>query len=133
PAHAALQPVVIRDIRQNLFSACFSSDRDGWVVGELGRVLHTTDARKSFTRADTGTRTAFLAVACLPDGSVVVSGQKGLLMKSADQGATWQTLDSGVTRNLLGLSFASAQVGVAVGDYGTLVRTEDGGKTWTKI
>ena len=70
PAHAALQPVAIHDIRQNLFSACFSSDRDGWVVGELGRIFHTSDGGKSFTRADTGTRTAFLAIACLPDGSV---------------------------------------------------------------
>lgn len=133
PAHAALQPVVIRDIRQNLFSACFSSDRDGWVVGELGRVFHTSDGGKSFTRADTGTRSAFLAVACLPDGSVVVSGQKGMMMKSTDQGATWQSLDTGVKRDLLSLSFPTAQVGVAVGDYGTLIRTEDGGQTWTHI
>src|SRR5262245_58025847 len=101
PAHAAPQQVAVRDIRQNLFSACFSSERDGWIVGELGRVFHTTDGGKSFTRADTGTASAFLAIACLPDGSVVVSGQKGQLMKSADQGATWEPLNTGIKRDLL--------------------------------
>jgi photosystem II stability/assembly factor-like uncharacterized protein len=103
------------------------------VVGELGRIYHTTDAGKSFTRADAGTQRAFLAVACLSDGSVVVPSQKGAMMKSTDQGATWQPLDSGVKRDLLSVSFPTPQLGVAVGDFGTLIRTEDGGKTWSKI
>lgn len=121
------------DIRQNLFSACFIGDTEGWVVGELGRAFHTTDGGHTFTRSDTGTRAALLAVACLPDGSVVITGQKGLALKSTDHGATWQTLDTGVTRELLSVSFATPEQGVAVGDFGTLVRTEDGGKTWSKV
>jgi photosystem II stability/assembly factor-like uncharacterized protein len=133
PAAAAPQPVSRHDIRQNLFSACFSTDHDGWVVGELGRVFHTTDGGASFLRSDTGTRSAFLAVACLPDGSVVVTGQKGLAMKSRDLGATWETLDTGVTRDLLSVSFPTPAQGVAVGDFGTMIRTEDGGKTWSKV
>ena len=130
---AAQQPVPRGEIRQNLFSACLSSDKDGWVVGELGRVFHTSDGGKTFTRADVGTRIAFLAVACLPDGGVVVTGQDGVAMKSSDQGATWQKLDTGVTRQLLSVSFPTAQQGVAVGDFGTMIRTEDGGKTWSKV
>ena len=121
------------EIRQNLFSACFSSDQDGWVVGELGRIYHTTDGGKTFSRSDAGTRVAFLSVACLPDGTVVVTGQKGLAMRSRDQGKTWHKLDTGVKRDLLSVKFSTPQVGVAVGDFGTMVRTEDGGKTWTKI
>jgi photosystem II stability/assembly factor-like uncharacterized protein len=121
------------EIRQNLFSACFSTAQDGWIVGELGRVFHTTDGGATFTRSDTGTRAAFLSVACLPDGSVVIAGQKGRAMKSTDRGASWQALDTGVKRDLLSVSFPTAREGVAVGDFGTLIRTEDGGTTWTKI
>jgi photosystem II stability/assembly factor-like uncharacterized protein len=121
------------EIRQNLFSACFTSDTEGWIVGELGRAYHTTDGGKTFTRSNTGTRKALLAVACLPDGSVVITGQKGLALKSADRGATWQTLDTGVKRELLSVHFATAERGVAVGDFGVMVRTEDGGKTWSKV
>lgn len=133
PAGAAQQPVPRSEIRQNLFSTCFSTERDAWLVGELGRVFHTTDDGNSFLRSDTGTRTAFLAVACLPDGSVVITGQKGLAMKSRDQGATWDKLETGVQRDLLSVHFPTATQGVAVGDFGTMIRTEDGGKTWSKI
>lgn len=132
-ARAAQQPVQRSEIRQNLFSACLSTDKDGWVVGELGRVFHTTDGGNSFTRSDIRTRDALLAVACLPDGSVVVAGQQGVAMKSRDQGATWETLETGVKRDLLSVDFATAERGVAVGDFGTMIRTEDGGKTWSKL
>ena len=130
---AAEQPIARSDIRQNLFSACLSTEKDGWIVGELGRVFHTSDGGKSFSRSDTGTKRAFLAVACLPGGSVVITGQKGAAIKSNDQGATWETLETGVQRELLSVSFPTAQVGVAVGDFGTIIRTEDGGKTWSKV
>lgn len=133
PAHAARQPVERNDIRQNLFSTCFASENDGWMVGELGRAFYTTDGGKTFTRSDTGTRAAFLSVACVPDGSVVITGQKGLAIKSTDKGATWQPLQTGTKRELLSVSFATAQVGVAVGDFGTMIRTEDGGTTWSKV
>lgn len=121
------------EIRQNLFSTCFFNEQEGWVVGELGRVLHTTDGGKTFERSDAGTKTAFLSVACLPSGTVVVTGQYGLALRSTDKGASWEKLKTGVDRNLLSVSFANDQLGIAVGDYGSIVRTTDGGNTWTKI
>lgn len=121
------------EMRQNLFSACFTSDRDGWVVGELGRIYHTTDGGQTFSRSDAGTKAAFLSVACLGDGTIVVTGQKGLAMRSRDKGQSWEKLDVGTKRDLLSVDFATPQVGVAVGDFGTIVRTEDGGHTWTTI
>jgi photosystem II stability/assembly factor-like uncharacterized protein len=121
------------EIRQNLFSACFFTAQEGWVVGELGSILHTSDGGKTFDKADAGTKTAFLSVACLPGGAVIVTGQYGLILRSQDNGATWEKLETGVERNLLGISFGNDRVGVAVGDYGTIVRTTDGGTTWTKV
>lgn len=127
------QAVPRSEIRQNLFSTCFVSQQEGFVVGELGRVYHTTDGGKSFGRSDTGTRMAFMSVACLPDGTVVLVGQKGGALRSRDKGATWEKIDTGTKYDLLSVAFASAQVGVAVGDYGVMVRTEDGGQTWSKV
>lgn len=121
------------EIRQNLFSTCFFDEEDGWVVGELGRVLHTTDGGKTFERLDAGTKTAFLSVACLPNGTIVVTGQYGIALRSKDKGVSWDKLETGVERNLLSVSFANDRLGIAVGDYGTIVRTTDGGTTWTKI
>ncbi len=126
-------PVPRSDIRQNLFSACFSSDKDAWVVGELGRIYHTTDGGRTFSRSEAGTRVAFLDVACLTDGTVVLIGQKGLAMRSRDQGQTWEKLETGTKRDLLSVDFSTPQVGMAVGDFGAMIRTEDGGQSWTSV
>jgi photosystem II stability/assembly factor-like uncharacterized protein len=125
--------IALSDIRQNLFSACFSSPTDGWIVGELGRVFHTADRGKTFTRSETGTRDAFLTVACLPNGTVFVAGQHGKAILTTDQGKTWKQVDTGTKRDLLAVDFANDQIGIAVGDFGTMIRTEDGGLSWSTI
>jgi len=126
-------PVPRSEIRQNLFSACFASDKNAWVVGEWTDLPHTTDGGETFSRSNAGTRVAFLHVACLTDGTVVVIGQKGLAMRSRDQGQTWEKLETGTNRDLLSVDFSTPQVGVAVGDFGTMIRTEDGGQSWTSV
>jgi len=121
------------EVRQNLFSTCSVSDQDIWIVGELGRILHTKDAGKTFERIDAGTRSAFVSIACLPAGTVIAAGQHGLMFRSRDGGTTWEKLATGTDRNLLSITFVDAQNGVAVGDYGTILRTQDGGTTWTAV
>lgn len=120
-------------IRQNLFAACFLDDREGWVVGELGRVFHTTDGGASFEQARTGTATAFTAIACFADRTLIVVGPKGTAMRSHNGGQTWDTVPTGTRRNLLSVSFATPQIGVAVGEFGTILRTQDGGTSWTAV
>lgn len=119
-------------VRQNLFATCFTSRDEGWIVGELGRVLRTTDGGRTFVRTDTGTSRGLLAVACREESAIVV-GQLGLALRSRDGGKTWETLQTGTKRTLLGIAFATPEIGVAVGDYGTIIRTEDGGSTWTTV
>ena len=38
-------PIELSDVRQNLFATCFTSDRDGWIVGEERLEVH--DVRPS--------------------------------------------------------------------------------------
>jgi photosystem II stability/assembly factor-like uncharacterized protein len=134
PASApAAETVTPSQIRQNLFSTCFFDDKDGWVVGELGRILHTTDGGQTFERVGNDLRTAYLSIACVPGGTVVVTGQHGLMLRSRDRGVTWDKLDTQTTRNLLSVDFADANTGLAVGDFGTILRTTDGGTNWTPI
>lgn len=118
------------DIRQNLFSNCFLGEQEGWLVGELGRVLHTTDGGKTFTRSETNTKDVFTSIVCFPDKTLIVVGQRGTALRSRDGGATWTTLKTGTDRNLLSVAFVNPKLGIAVGDYGTILRTEDGGDTW---
>jgi len=121
------------EMRQNLFASCFVSAQEGWAVGDLGRIFHTTNAGKSWEQQDAGTKRPFVAISC-PDGNNLwAAGQVGQIAHSTDGGKHWQMQSSGTDRQLLGMAFANAQRGVAVGDFGTLLRTEDGGATWSKV
>ena len=121
-------------VRQNLFTTCTSSDGQRWIVGELGRIYSTRDNGQTIQRSPVAdSREAFLSIACLPNGTLLVSGQHGLIMRSSDRGKTWKKLPAGTDRTLLAIEFADDNVGIAVGDYGTIVRTDDGGNTWAKV
>lgn len=133
PSVAAAEKILPSEIRPNLFSTCFVSDKEGWVIGDRGRVLYTTDGGKTFERLETGTARALLSIACFPDKSLVVVGQVGTVLRSGDGGRTWKPQSSGTDHNLVSVAFTSKDVGLAVGDAGTILRTQDGGTTWQKI
>jgi photosystem II stability/assembly factor-like uncharacterized protein len=120
-------------IRQNLFSTCFVSDKEGWAVGDLGRVFHTTDGAKTWDRQTFGGTHSFVSLACPDSQHLWAAGQAGDIVFSGDGGKTWQPQKSGTTRQLLDVAFANTQRGIAMGDFGTLVRTDDGGNTWAKV
>lgn len=120
-------------IRQNLFSTCFVSDKEGWAVGDLGRVFHTTDGAKTWDRHSFGGTHSFVALACPDSQHLWAVGQAGEIVYSSDGGKTWQPQKSGTTRQLLDVEFVNTQRGIAMGDFGTLLRTDDAGTTWTKI
>src|SRR5438034_11245013 len=72
-------PVTLREIRQGLFATCFPSDREGWMVGELGRIFRTTDGAETWERQDAGTKRPFLAIACLDARAAWIAGKEGIV------------------------------------------------------
>lgn len=129
----AADRVTAATIRQNLFSTCFVNEKEGWAVGDLGRVFHTTDGAKTWERQTLAGTHSFVALTCPDSQHLWAVGQAGDVVQSSDGGKTWQPQKSGTNRQLLDVAFANTQRGVAVGDFGLLIRTEDGGNTWTKI
>jgi photosystem II stability/assembly factor-like uncharacterized protein len=124
-------PVDLREVRQNLFASCFSSDQDGWMVGELGRIFHTTDGGATWERQDAHTKRPFLAMSCLDDKTAWIAGKEGIVYATKDGGTTWTQLDTGSQRHIFTLEFPTAKRGHGAGDFGTMIHTEDGGATWT--
>jgi photosystem II stability/assembly factor-like uncharacterized protein len=124
-------PIDLAEVRQNLFATCFPSDRDGWMVGELGRIIRTTDGGKSWVRQDAGTKRPFLAMSCLDAKTAWVAGKEGIVYGTKDGGDTWTQLQTNSNRHIFAIEFPTPERGLAAGDFGTMVRTDDGGKTWT--
>lgn len=132
-ADAALKEWTSEQLRQSLYATCFVSDKEGWAVGDLARIFHTTDGAQNWTTQSAGTTKPFVGIACPDRSQLFIAGQAGQIANSTDGGATWTMQNSGTTRQFLDISFANTQRGLAVGDFGTIVRTDDGGKTWTNV
>lgn len=122
-----------KDIRVNLFGACFTTSETGWVAGDLGRVFRTEDGGKTWLRQDTGGRRPFFSITCVDDQHVMMATTDGAIYASTDGGTTWKKQQTPVERNLLQVRCATATRCTAVGDYGQVVHTEDGGNTWEDV
>lgn len=132
-AEAALTQWTAEQLRQNLYATCFVDDKEGWAVGDLARIFHTTDGAQTWTTQSAGTTKPFVAMACPDRSQLFIAGQGGQIANSNDGGKTWTMQTTGTTRQFLDISFPTPQRGLAVGDFGTIVRTDDGGKTWTTV
>jgi photosystem II stability/assembly factor-like uncharacterized protein len=130
-AVARAEPVNLGEVRQNLFASCFPTDREGWMVGELGRIFRTEDGGASWQRQDAGTKRPFLTMSCLDAKTAWIAGKEGIVYATRDGGTTWSLVKTGSNRHVFALQFANAQRGHGAGDFGAMVHTEDGGATWT--
>lgn len=83
-----------------LYDIDFADNHHGWIVGDLGVILHTSTGLK-------------------PNGSSVWKHQRG--------GPRFHNSADGV---LLGVDFVTNKVGWAVGENGTILHTRNGGITW---
>ena len=83
-----------------LYDVDFADNKHGWIVGDLGVILHTTTGIKK-------------------DGSSVWKHQRG--------GPRFHNSADGL---LLGVDFVSKKLGWAVGENGTILHTRNGGVTW---
>jgi photosystem II stability/assembly factor-like uncharacterized protein len=84
----------------HLYDVHFIDEKTGWMVGEFGKIYHSTDGGVSWTEQQN-----------------TLLGQAGI-----DDALNLPTL--------FGVRFANATDGFAVGLEGKIVKTTDGGKTW---
>ncbi len=106
------------------------SGSNGVVVGDLGRVVRTTNSGVSWTL--TNSTGATLRDAAWPTASSVVVVGQGRILRSTNSGQTWTTVWTG-SNNLYAVSFPTPSLGFASGSGNVLLRTTDGGATWTVL
>lgn len=109
---------------------------NGWLVGENGLVLSTTDSgfRWSVTPGKLPGQSAGLIdlkTVEVMDDKIWVAGSPGTFVySSSDTGKTWRAHPTGLRAPIHKIVFTDAQTGWAVGDLGTILSTVDGGETW---
>jgi photosystem II stability/assembly factor-like uncharacterized protein len=115
------------------------ADRRGWLVGEGGLILTSSDAGTSW-QPPAGVLPRLLrdvmdfrAVAA-HGKHVWVAGQPGsVVWHSSDGGQSWASYPTGQTVPLEAIDFSSPTHGCAAGALGLMLLTEDGGRTWEAV
>ncbi len=85
-----------------LNSVSFADEKNGWIVGEFGLVLHTADGGVTWKRQRTPVGKLLFKVHALDKKRALVAGSEGTFMETEDGGTSWKTVETGVPENLLG-------------------------------
>ncbi|MBW2554745.1 MAG: hypothetical protein JRE20_11550, partial [Deltaproteobacteria bacterium] len=105
---------------------------NGWVAGEYGTLLHSSDGGKTWEKQESGVGTVSLYGVYFKDknqGWVV--GMDGVLIATADGGTNWKKLESGTDKHLYSISLIGDKAR-SVGTRGAYIVSNDGGLNWKK-
>jgi photosystem II stability/assembly factor-like uncharacterized protein len=113
-----------------------SGPTSGWLVGDGGLILTTSDGGFTWTAPagplpDFAQREIDFRALAVTGSHVWAAGAPGTcVVHSGDGGQSWQALRTEQTAPLRGLWFIDEYRGWAVGALGTILHTRDGGQTW---
>jgi photosystem II stability/assembly factor-like uncharacterized protein len=116
-----------------LYSVAFPSKKQGWVVGDGGRILHSEDGGISWRRQESGSQDELVHVKFANDKRGWVVGAKGTILYTDDGGRTWERQSSGTTNHLYHIETRGKDSAWIVGDKGTILRTTNAGVSWERV
>ncbi|NWG28106.1 MAG: T9SS type A sorting domain-containing protein [Ignavibacteriaceae bacterium] len=111
----------------------FVNSDTGWVVGDLGAIIKTTNAGDDWTISETQTTTLLLKVDSFNGQIVIATGYSGIILRSTDGGEMFEQVPSGTTNDLWGVQMLNDTLGFVCGLNQTLLKTTDAGLTWLSV
>ena len=123
-----------RPTTRNLNKLWFLDSLRGWVVGDSGTILHTTDGAESWIHQESGITTELFHIFMLNQNlgwalSLDLRGPYGtIILKTTNGGSTWQQFQFHENRFYYCMLFVDSLNGWMGG--GSFVGTTDGGATW---
>ena len=113
----------------NLNGAVLLDSGTGFVVGDTGTILKSTDAGATWTPVTSGIRNTLHGVYFLDPNEGVAVGDSGTILRTTDGGAAWQSVASGVKDSLRSVSFSGTN-GICGGDSQDILYSTDSGASW---
>jgi len=125
---------------QNLRSVCFVDNLYGWVVGDSGTILHTTDGGNSWIQQDSPVENDIIYVFFLNQNlgwasayNFTIPPYGTILLKTTNGGAEWtSTLYHQENIFITCIHYFDSLTGWMGGKPHALVKTTDGGINWTQ-
>ncbi|GAB4146557.1 MAG: hypothetical protein Fur0041_20840 [Bacteroidia bacterium] len=115
-----------------LNSIRYKDANEGWIAGDNGYLLHTTNSGQSWDTISRFTREDLKCISVT--GSLIMTGShEGNVFISSDNGLNWDTASTGSVLPINALSYRADSTFWAVGDGGFLAFSADTGRTWTTV
>ena len=118
----------------SLRAVVFSPEQKGYIVGDSGIVLTTTNKGTTWERQSVGGDVSLRALAAISSDKIIAVGLNGAMWQTTNKGTSWQSIaPPGLHTNLYAISFIDAQNGVITGDDGLVLQTTDQGASWVRV
>lgn len=121
-----------------LLDLWFRNEKEGFVVGAYGVLLHTRDGGANWEdwsgRLDNPDNWHLNAVGSVDGNTIYIAGERGILFRSQDGGESWETLESPYEGSWFGMITGPQPEQVMVfGLSGHLFVSSDAGDSWEEI
>lgn len=103
---------------------------NGYVVGDSGIIMKTTDGGFNWIRQSSGTTLSLNSVFFTDINTGYAVGDSGLIIKTTDGGLNWFRQISGTVNKLKRIRFNSSEYGIIAGASGTILKSTNGGYLW---
>ncbi|MGH1487682.1 MAG: YCF48-related protein [Cellvibrionaceae bacterium] len=119
--------------RPNLNAIQFVNDSLGFIVGDNGTILKTTNGGQTWQKIDTNTTRKLNAVTTDSSGQRIWAvGDSGTILYSSSNGDRWQQQNSGVNNTFASVVWTSREQAWVAGLLGAILYTNDSGVTWQR-
>ncbi|MCX8043814.1 MAG: YCF48-related protein [Desulfobacterota bacterium] len=116
-----------------LVNGTFINDKQGWIAGLLGTVIHTSDGGSTWVKQNTGTDRHLFNVVFVDERHGWAAGDGNTVIHTSDGGNTWIRQTPEEDKILNDILFVDATNGWVVGESGIILNTTDGGATWNQV
>lgn len=110
----------------------FADGKNGWVIGDSGKILNTNDGGNSWTLQESHTNN-YLKCVCFADSlKGWIGGGNNSIGITTNGGITWnwQHPEGEPNRIFMAISFINENTGWIGDNYGGIHHTENGGQIW---
>lgn len=110
-------------------SVYFTDDRTGFIVGENGVILKTTDKGINWIQKTSETEVGLNCVYFATTNTGYAVGDSGVILKTSNGGESWKKQESETSSDLTSIHCPNEQICYAVGGK-EILRTANGGNDW---
>lgn len=108
----------------------FPRQKEGWVCGRWGTILHSSDGGQTWASQQSGTDYTLVSIHFVDSKTGWAVGDSGTILHTKDGGKNWLKQKSPVPFFLTGVQFVNPLKGWIVTERTTILHTQDGGANW---